>query len=112
MKRISALYWRNTFYTSDVHVIFRKDSSLVSWNTKTLFILLFCIAHTGWKKSEVEAKRYTEQIFIVLSIWNIYLYICLSIPTNNFGWAGAEAKLMLLNGHDLYDMEDVFQGYK
>lgn len=112
MKRISALCWKNTFYISDVHVIFRKDSSLVSWNKKKLFILLFCIAHTGWNKSEAEAERDTEQLYIVLNIQNVYLYICLSTPTSSFSWAGAGAKLMLLNGHHLYDTEEVFQGYK
>lgn len=101
MKTISAFCWKNTFYISDLHVIFRKDSSFVPRYTKKLFILIFCIAHTGWNKSEVEAKRYTEQLHIILSIWNVYLYICLSTPTNGFSWAGAEAKLMLLNRHDL-----------
>lgn len=83
-----ALCWKNTFYVSDVCVIFRKDVSLVSWNTKKLFLLLFCIAHTGWNKSEVEAKRYTEQLRTVLSIQNVYLYICLSTPTYRFSYWG------------------------
>lgn len=64
MKRISALCWKNVFYVSDVHVTFRKDSSSVFWSVRKLFILLFHIANTGWNKTEVEGKRYTEDYIL------------------------------------------------
>lgn len=42
-----------------------------------------------------------------------YIFICISHHSSQtHEWADAEAKLMLLNAHDLYDTEDIFQDYK